>query len=340
MSQPEYVIPKGSIILVTGANGYIASHIIDILLEIGFKVRGTVRSEKPWLDKLFSERHGKGKYHSVVVPDLSIEGAYDQAIKDVAAVAHVASDVSLSADPNEVIPKVVNLAINALTAASKESSVKRFVLTSSAAATYIAVPENQNVIVDETSYNDSAVKSAWDDNTAPELKPFYNYAASKTESERESWKWVNENKPGFIFNSVLPGFNMGTILHSEQTASTMGVTRNLLKGDPTVRSIFAPEYFIDVRDTARLHIAALLDSSIKDERIFGSVQDFNWTYVDTVLRKLRPNNKNIPEAPADDWRDKTVIKPMGRAEEILKSFWGKTWTGFEESLSDGIAGWD
>jgi len=31
-------------ILVTGASGYIASHLIKILLERGYRVRGTVRS--------------------------------------------------------------------------------------------------------------------------------------------------------------------------------------------------------------------------------------------------------------------------------------------------------
>jgi nucleoside-diphosphate-sugar epimerase len=31
-------------ILVTGASGYVASHIIKILLENGHNVRGTVRS--------------------------------------------------------------------------------------------------------------------------------------------------------------------------------------------------------------------------------------------------------------------------------------------------------
>lgn len=32
------------LVLVTGASGYLACHVINILLELGFKVRGTVRS--------------------------------------------------------------------------------------------------------------------------------------------------------------------------------------------------------------------------------------------------------------------------------------------------------
>ena len=38
------VVPPGSLVLVTGANGFIAMWIIRLLLEKGYCVRGTVRS--------------------------------------------------------------------------------------------------------------------------------------------------------------------------------------------------------------------------------------------------------------------------------------------------------
>lgn len=95
-----------------------------------------------------------------------------------------------------------------------------------------------------------------------------------------------------------------------------------------------------MRDTARLHVAGLLDPAIKDERIFGFVHEFNWTDIVALLRKLRPNNKSIPDPPSDAWRDKTLIKPKERAEEILRSFWNLSWTKLETSLEDAIVGWD
>ena len=39
-------VKRGSRVLVTGANGYISVWIISMLLEQGYRVRGTVRSEK------------------------------------------------------------------------------------------------------------------------------------------------------------------------------------------------------------------------------------------------------------------------------------------------------
>ena len=84
-------LAKGDLVLVTGANGYIASHIIDLLLEEGYHVRGTVRANKPWLEKLFSDRHGPGKFHTIIVQGMEIEGAFDEAIKGVQGVVHAVS---------------------------------------------------------------------------------------------------------------------------------------------------------------------------------------------------------------------------------------------------------
>lgn len=34
------------------------------------------------------------------------------------------------------------------------------------------------------------------------------YSASKTEAEKAAWKWVEEKKPNFVLNTVLPNFNV------------------------------------------------------------------------------------------------------------------------------------
>ena len=67
------IITSGSTILVTGANGFIASWIIRDLLEGGYTVRGTVRTKDkiPHLTRLFKTGVDSGKFHIVVVEDIT-----------------------------------------------------------------------------------------------------------------------------------------------------------------------------------------------------------------------------------------------------------------------------
>jgi nucleoside-diphosphate-sugar epimerase len=55
-----------------------------------------------------------------------------------------------------------------------------------------------------------AVATAWSRHTPPD--PVMVYAASKTEGERTAWKWVKENQPGFVFNTVLPNWLVNALL--------------------------------------------------------------------------------------------------------------------------------
>ena len=85
MTKQTYALPPGSRILVTGANGYIASHVVDLLLKRGYRVRGQVRQSRPWLDKFFHGRYGD-LFESVVVPDLEDREAISPLLKDVSGV--------------------------------------------------------------------------------------------------------------------------------------------------------------------------------------------------------------------------------------------------------------
>ncbi len=88
MTTQNLSLAPGSWVLVTGANGYIASHIIDVLLDLGFNVRGTARDEKPWLDQFFEARYGKHRYETVVVPVIEADNALDAAMDGMAGVIH------------------------------------------------------------------------------------------------------------------------------------------------------------------------------------------------------------------------------------------------------------
>ena len=327
--------------LVTGANGYIASHIIDVLLAQGYIVRGTVRNEKKWLNEYFDKKYGTGRFETSTVPVIEKDSAFDEAVKGVAGAIHVATDVSFDTDAQVVVSKAVDSTVNLLKAAAKEPSVKSVVLTSSSSAALIPEPDKEGIVVDENTWNDAAVKAAYNKDTPQDLLPFAVYAASKTEGERAFWAWAKSNNPDFAVNTVLPNMAVGTIfVPSEQYGSTMGFIRGLLKGNTKANiGTFPPQWWINVTDIARVHVAALLSPAVNNERLFAFAAPFNWSDIIGILKKLRPENKKIPSAPQDEGRDLSdVWGPSRRAEGLMKEFFGlKGWRGLEESLEAGIA---
>jgi len=68
------VVAPGSKVLVTGANGFAAINIVDVLLKKGYSVRATIRSESKGthLKKIFWE-YGD-KFELVIVPDVAKVG--------------------------------------------------------------------------------------------------------------------------------------------------------------------------------------------------------------------------------------------------------------------------
>lgn len=76
------VLPKHSIVLVSGSNGWIASHIVDQLLQAGYNVRGTSRevAKAQWLKEYVERAYGPGRFEIAVVPDMGVEGAFDEAV--------------------------------------------------------------------------------------------------------------------------------------------------------------------------------------------------------------------------------------------------------------------
>lgn len=98
------------------------------------------------------------------------------------------------------------------------------------------------------------------------------------------------------------------------------------------------EWFVDVEDAARLCVIGLLNQAVNSERIFAFTEQLNWTDVVNIFRELRPDNKQIPNPPANEARDRTDILPRKRAEELLRAFGQDGFTPIKASLERGIEG--
>ncbi|KAL1858662.1 hypothetical protein Plec18170_002868 [Paecilomyces lecythidis] len=139
-------IEPGKRILVTGANGYIGSHVVDLLLSLNYLVRGTIRTDRPWLNQFFESKYGPGRFETVTIPKLDDQEALLEALRDVSGIIHVASDVSMAPNASEIIPYAVSLTETILTVAAK-ASVSRVVFTSSSAAAYMTQPGVEGIVV-------------------------------------------------------------------------------------------------------------------------------------------------------------------------------------------------
>lgn len=235
MSGLKTTIPNGSWVLVTGVNGFVASHVAKQFLERGYKVRGTVRDleRAPWLvDNVLKVYADRGEFELVNVQDLAADHAFDDAVKGVSAIAHVATIATLAPEPKNVVPKTVAGAISMMEAALKEPSVKELVYTSSIVAATMPFPGN-DTHVDRNTWNDAAVQLAWSPPPYDPSHGLFVYMASKVEAEKAVWKFIDEKKPHFAVNSVCPSTIMGEPLNKNHIKSRHFGVKQLLDGNVT-----------------------------------------------------------------------------------------------------------
>ncbi|KAG7287639.1 hypothetical protein NEMBOFW57_007152 [Staphylotrichum longicolle] len=240
--------------------------------------------------------------------------------------------MTMDPDPNKVVTPMVAGTLNLLNAAAKQSTVKRFVLTSSCTA---AASQKQGVglTIDADSWNDEVVREAWAPPPYGEERGFVVYSASKTEVEREAWNWHKEHKPHFVLNTVLPSMNTGKSLDpaSQGHPSTSFLIQALFEGKLDIVRAASQYFYVDVQDDARLHVAALIHPAVEGERIFAYARPFTWRGVQRVIQQLYPSRPcpgDIEEAELD----KSEVVRAPRAEALLREMGRSGWTSLEETV--------
>ncbi|KAF8879132.1 hypothetical protein BD779DRAFT_1552618 [Infundibulicybe gibba] len=270
-------IPSGSTILITGANSFIGIWIVRELLEKGYRVRGTVRgpSKAHYVQEVFAA-YGD-KLEMIVVEDITKEGVFDEAIRGVSAVQHIASPVTATADdPQSVIRPAVEGTIGILQSALKLKSelLKRIVIISSTSAIQSFNRTSEPVTVSETHWNDAAV--ALIKEKGRDARGGAKYEASKTLAERAAWSFVDEHRHEIGWDLVCthPSMVYGPCLHDVATPADLNLTsldwytnmilRDHISVDPRIPN---DRPWVDVRDVATAHVLALEKPEAGGERI-------------------------------------------------------------------------
>jgi uncharacterized protein YbjT (DUF2867 family) len=70
-------------VLVTGASGFVAGHVLNYFLEAGFNVRAAVRSEKTAGNVRKTHSRFGDALSFTIVPDMAAPSAFDEAVKGV-----------------------------------------------------------------------------------------------------------------------------------------------------------------------------------------------------------------------------------------------------------------
>lgn len=266
-------IPPPSLVVVTGANGFIAQHCVAALLSQGYNVVGTVRSHSKVQQVL--DTHGRRPNLTVVVvEDITSTESYISALWSTspAAILHLASPFHYDTTDFEkdLMVPAVRGSTAILEAAKMLGGVKRIVHTNSFACIYDASkgPQPGKFYTAE----DWSPLTYEDGVNAPQ--PAVAYRASKAVAERAAWKWMEENpdsgfdlvglNPAMVFGPFLPGAAPSSIANINTSNQLVWDVVSAGEGND-VPPTKAPVW-VSVADTALAHVKALQVPQARGER--------------------------------------------------------------------------
>ncbi|CAK7892258.1 putative NADPH-dependent methylglyoxal reductase Grp2p [[Candida] anglica] len=274
-------------VFVTGASGFIAQHIVKLLVEKKYKVVGTVRSAAKG-EKL-QESLGADNFQYEIVPDIQVEGAFDEAIKnhpEVTVAMHTASPFTYDiTDPEkDLILPALEGTRQALTSIKKYGpQITRVVVTSSDAAVYSAEDEQKKgLYFDESSWNNISREEAIKD-------PVSAYYGAKAFAEKLSWEIAKETGVNFTLSTVNPVYVFGPQAFISEVKEQLNVSNelihHLIKVGPEGKFDNDKGGFIDVRDVALAHVAAFEREDTKNKRLFMTNGHFSTQAMLDIINK-------------------------------------------------------
>jgi nucleoside-diphosphate-sugar epimerase len=297
---------SGDLVLLTGSTGYLGFNILLDLLKQGYRVRAAVRSNAK-AQKVVSSPSIKAlnltgdQLSFVTVPDMSIPGAYDEAVQGgVKYIIHAASPIPSFGDGEPpaqdqlkdlFVTKPVQGAVGILESAHKKANgtVKRAVLTSSTVA---VVPFN--VYIGQGSEAETS-KTWTSEDRIPVAQPPYGfefqaYSAGKAAAINKSEEFVKTNKPSFDLVTITPSWIFGRDeLTTDATSMKVGSTNSVLLGVVLGAKNENPYSgnAVHGRDVAKAHVLAL-DPKVGGNQSFVLNTTITWEDAITIAKKYYP----------------------------------------------------
>ena len=276
------------IVVLTGITGFLGGHLAKELLNAGYHVRGSLRNPAR-ADAVRKALWDAGEDISrleFVTLNLTSDAGWDAAMAGARFLMHSASPfvTTMPKDKGELIRPAVDGTARALGAALR-AGVERVVLTSSSVAiTAGRGPGRARLGAEDWADPDSGRLNA--------------YAESKTRAERKAWEMVQGQEHRLAV--INPGFITGPLLDDDPGTSG-AVIQRFLRGNIPV----APNFWlngVDVRDLARLHVAALTDAEAAGRRIPSAFGKADLHAIGQMIARAYPDYaRQVPRLRAPDW---------------------------------------
>jgi len=326
-------------VMVTGANGFLASHIVKELLSSGHTVHACVRdaTRESSVEHLEALPGASDRLKLFSTGDLSevTSDMFDAPMKHCNAVMHAATPLSVKfgaghngqTDIYEPAMKSTQELLHCLE--RHTDSVKCLVLTSSMAA---VAPRPEPPVKDE---------SHWSDPDAQKARNNW-YGCTKTSQEQLVRNWVKKARaegkidPDFVYAAICPTMVIGPVLkeidNPETVSGTMGSLQKWLQGSRSQ----APNdsmSFIHVQDCAKMHtrILELSASEITaEQRYMSLVESLHWNDILKLFKELHPKLPDYQPYQGDD-----MAKPTKFNLDNMKSL-QVPYKNTRETLKDSI----
>ncbi|CAH2353975.1 putative NADPH-dependent methylglyoxal reductase Grp2p [[Candida] railenensis] len=276
-------------VFVSGASGFIAQHVIKQLLEKGYSVVGSVRSESK--GENLKKNFDTDELSYEVVEDLETVGAFDSALKkhpDVTIFIHTASPVAFQVNDNEkdIIIPAINGTVNVLQAIKTSApKVKKVIITSSI-VTQLQIDDLSQTATEDTWSNISYDRAKEDGYAA--------YFGSKAFAEKAGIEFVKSEKPNFTLSTIHPVYVFGPQVFDSEAKGSLNLSNTFvsrlleLKSESDSQVPNTSGSFVDVRDVAAAHI-------IEIEKPSNGLRVITSNDVFTSQKLLNIINKNFPD---------------------------------------------
>ncbi|KAJ4471367.1 hypothetical protein C8J55DRAFT_521493 [Lentinula edodes] len=273
------------VIFLTGATGFLGSHILNQLLAKGHHVKAAIREKKAAQFKQLYQSH-QSQLDVVIIDDIST-AQFPEALKGVNAVIHTAAPLAYYVtDAEGQLKGAVEGVLNVLRQAEK-AGVQKVVVTSTVLTAftpqYTFTADDWFAITKEEALKTEGVTA---------------YIAAKTLAEKEVWSFADAH-PQIDITTINPPYLYGAATKefaSYLTAPSLTLISTLIN----IYKLLNPKgaypdqpLYIDVRDAAKAHIGALSSKVAGRKRIIiSSPHDTVFADVIKAVNEKRPELKD------------------------------------------------